>query len=82
MKYYYYSTITAIITAVLTSDINYTEIFYAEPRVLVTDAEPRLLFSEKTSSSRAETLAKRSLVELRLLQNISEPKRCFFKVTF
>ena len=37
-----------------TSDVN-----DAEPRLLVFNADPRLSFSEKTSPSRAETLAKR-----------------------
>ena len=45
-----------------TSDVN-----DAEPRLLVFNAEPRLPFSgKKTSSSRAETLAKRARAEPRL----------------
>ena len=54
-----------------------TELFDAEPRLLVIDAEPRLSFTEKnepepsrdssqTSLIRAETLTKRARAELRL----------------
>ena len=54
----------------------------AEPRLLVFDTDPILSFSQKNEPSRAETLAKRSRAELRLLQTITEPKLCLFEIIF
>ena len=50
--------ILTYITMVLNGDVNDAKMCEAEPRVLVIDAKPRLSFSEKTSPSRDETLAK------------------------
>ena len=50
---------------VYSSDINDAELFDAEPRLLVIDAELRLSFSEK-KRARDETLDKRVRAELRL----------------
>ena len=49
------------------NDVNDTELFNAEPRLLAIDTESRLSFSvKKTSPSRAETLDKLARAELRL----------------
>ena len=45
-------------------DVNNTELSYAEPRLLVIDAEPRISFWEKTSPNRVETLTKHNQAEL------------------
>ena len=71
-----------------TRDVNNTELFDADPRLLVIDADPRLSFSGKNepklsrdssqaSPSRAETLTKRARAELRLWVTETETASCF-----
>ena len=60
-----------MIHSINNSDVNHTDMFNYESRLLIIDAETRHSFSEKKT---IPNRAKRVRAELRLLQNITDPK--------